>query len=283
MTAPLRQTRLLLTLLALASGVFVVRAQGLNSNLPSFELQRENRRIKVQQTALDKEGGIAITRGGSDCRKTENISFFFAPAPKRVQTTVNKTVIRSSIVLRHQPKAGGAKAQDNAILDFFGGTLGVDNRRGCPKGVKRDPKAQVTITEGRTTVKGSDLTYHNKSGVGDMKGPIHMQRRAKGDSPALTATSERLSFNVDTDTQTLAGEVKVISQGRTSNAETLELDEEKGLAVLKGKPAKSRTDQGEVRGRVIEYDINHNDVVVLEGVKGSFEIDLGAKDDNNAP
>ena len=95
-----------------------------NANLPSFELTRGERPITVQQTALDEEGGIAVTRGGSSCRDDENISFFYAPDPKRIDTTVDNTRIRSSIVFRSQPKEGGAEAQDRA-LKRRAGELGV--------------------------------------------------------------------------------------------------------------------------------------------------------------
>ncbi len=249
------------------------------SNLPSFELQRNDRPITVQQTATDAEGGFSITRGGSNCRKDENLSFYYAPNPKRIDTKVNNTRIRSSIVLRTQPKAGGAAAQDKAVLNFFGGSLSVDDETLCPKNLKREKNPKVVITEGRTTVEGGPLVYENNRGVGEMTGPVNLERRASGDSPALTASSARFSFNVDEDVQTLSGNVRIESDGRTSEADTLELDEEAGFAVLRGKPARSRNDEGEVAGEVIEYDLDSNDVVVTQGVRGTFTLDLG----NEAP
>lgn len=249
------------------------------ANLPSFELQRGDRPITVQQTATDAEGGIAITRGGSECRKDENLSFYYAPDPKRINTKVDNTRIRSSIVLRTQPKEGGAEAQDKAVLSFFGGSLGLNDETLCPQNFKRTKDPKVVITEGRTTVEGGRLRYENNRGVGEMEGPVDLSRRAAGDSPALTASSARFSFNVDDDIQTLRGNVKVESDGRTSEADILELDEEAGFAVLRGNPARSRNDEGEVAGEVIEYDLDSNDVVVTQGVKGTFTIDTG---DENA-
>ena len=244
------------------------------ANLPSFELKRNDRPITVQQTATDAEGGISITRGGSECRKAENLSFYYAPNPKRIDTTVNKTRIRSSIVLRTQPK-GGADAQDKAILSFFGGSLTLNDKTLCPQNLKREKDPKVVITEGRTTVEGGPLVYENSRGVGEMTGPVALNRRASGDSPALTASSAHFSFNVDSDLQTLRGNVKVESDGRTSQADTLELDEAAGFAVLRGNPARSRNAEGEVAGNVIEYDLDSNDVVVTQGVKGTFTLDLG--------
>ncbi len=245
------------------------------ANLPSFELRRDDRPITVQQTATDAEGGINVIKGGPTCRKDENLSFYYAPDPKRIDTKVNKTRIRSSVVLRTQPKEGGAEAQDKAVLNFFGGSLGLDDETLCPQNLKREKDPKVTIKVGRTTVEGGPLVYENSRGVGEMTGPVKLERRASGDSPALTASSARFSFNVDDDIQTLRGNVKVESDGRTSEADTLELDEEAGFAVLRGNPARSRSDEGEVMGEVIEYDLDSNDVVVTQGVRGTFTLDLG--------
>lgn len=272
-----RRPLLLLGLLGAVAGQ-VAGQPGADVNLPTFELRRDDRPITVQQTALDAEGGIAITRGGSDCRADENISFFYAPDPKRIETTVNNTRIRSSVVLRSQPKEGGAEAQDDAVLDFFGGSLELNDETDCPRNVVRDPQQQVLIEEGRTTVSGAALLYDNATGVGDMQGPIVLERRAAGDSPALDASSRHLSFNVDDDLQTLRGDVTVTSEGRTSEADVLELDEDAGFAILRGSPARSRNEEGEVVGEVIEYDLNSNDVVVRQGVEATFELDLGAGD-----
>ncbi len=247
----------------------------IDANLPSFGLTRGERPITVQQTALDEEGGIAITRGGAACREDENISFFYAPDPKRIDTTVDNTRIRSSIVFRSQPKEGGAEAQDRAVLDFYGGSLGVNEETGCPRNLERDAAQRVVITEGRTTVEGGPLRYENSSGIGEMDGPVDLERRATDDSPALTASAAYFLFNVDTDLQTFRGGVEVESDGRTSEADSLVLDEEAGFAVLRGSPARSRDEEGEVAGSVIEYDLDTNDVVVTQGVEGTFTLDLG--------
>ena len=77
------------------------------------------------------------------------------------------------------------------MLDFFGGSLELNDETGCPRNVKRNARQQVVITEGRTTVNGSSLVYQNATGVGDMAGPVELSRRASGDSPALSALSTR--------------------------------------------------------------------------------------------
>lgn len=273
---PVKPKRLLLSLLMLLGAV---RAQPpevpANSNLPYFELQRDERPITVQQTATDAQGGIAVTRGGPTCRKDENISFFHAPDPRLIETKVNNTLIRSNAVLRSQPKEGGTEAQDRAVLDFFGGSLELDEETSCPKNVERNEAKRVVIIEGRTTISGSSLLYTNDDGKGNMKGPVDLDRRKEGDSPALKADAQRMDFNVDSDVTVLRGDVDVESDGRISKAEVLELDEEAGFAILRGNPATSRNDEGEVAGSVIEYDLDSNDVVVRGSVRGTFEIDVG--------
>ena len=249
-----------------------------DANLPSFELKRDDRPITVQQTATDAEGGISVVQGGPTCRKNENLSFYYAPNPKRIDTKVDNTRIRSSIVLRTQPKEGGADAQDKAVLSFFGGSLGRNEETLCPQNLKREKSEKVTISEGRTTVEGGPLVYENSRGVGEMVGPVKLSRRASGDSPALTASSSRFSFNVDDDTQMLKGNVKVESDGRTSGAETLELDEGAGFAILHGNPAWSRNADGRVEGEEIAYDLDTNDVVVTSGVQGTFTLETGGEE-----
>jgi len=266
--------RRFLPLLALGFAGVALAQEG---TLPSFTLTREDREILVQQTASDAEGGIFVSSGG--CR--ENISLFtvYAPAPKLVETMVNNTRITSRAVLREQPSEGGAEAQDQAVLDFFGGTLELNEETLCPTNIRRAQEQTVTLVEGRTTVEGVRLLYENATGVGEMTGPIQLNRRAEEDSPALTASSRNLSFDVDTDLTTLRGDVQVESEGRTSEAQVLELDEEAGFAVLRGNPARSRTEEGEVAGEVIEYDLDSNDVVVRGEVDATFNLGDEATDE----
>lgn len=258
-------------------------AGALDANLPSFELRRGERTITVQQTASDAEGGVAVPRGG-DCREGFDLSFYYAPDPKLIETTVGNTRIQSRIVLREQPRpettGEDTEAQDEAVLDFFGGSLEVNPETVCPDNLVRSPEERVTLREGRTTVQGGPLRYDNASGVGEMQGPVELERRAAGDSPALSASSSSLSFNVDDDLQTLRGGVRVEAEGRVSEAEVLELDEEAGFAVLRGSPARSRDEDGEVSGEVLEYDLDSNDVVVRGNVQATFSLDeAGAETD----
>ena len=111
------------------------------SNLPFFELNREDSVIAVQQTATDAEGGFFVSSRGCD---EENISVsVFAPSPLRVETRINETLIESSILLREQPKGEGG--QDEATLEMSGGSVALDNIN-CPTDLARSETADVTIT-----------------------------------------------------------------------------------------------------------------------------------------
>jgi len=247
----------LLALLALAQ-----------ETLPSFELRREGRAITVQQTASDAEGGVFASRTG--CRAPGMVlTTVYAPAPRRVETTVNEIVIRSSIVLREQP----AGDQEQAVLEHFGGTLVFNPETFCPEEITPSDLPEVTISQGRTTLEGALFRYYNATGLGVMEGPVSLKRVAQGDSPALTASAERLEFNVDTDTTLLSGNIRVESEDRVSEAETLALDEAAGIAILRGNPARSRRGGDTVEGGVIVYYLNTNDVVVREGARATFQLD----------
>ena len=137
----------------------------LDANLPSFELKRDDRPITVQQTATDAEGRhFSCRKVGATCRKDENLSFYYAPNPKRIDTKVDNTRIRSSIVLRTQPKEGGADAQDKAVLSFFGGSLGRNEETLCPQNLKREKSEKVTIlARGAPPPRVASLTLRKQS------------------------------------------------------------------------------------------------------------------------
>ena len=107
-----------------------------------------------------------------------------------------------------------------------------------------------------------------------MTGPVALERTAEGASPALSVTAtDGLTINADENVSTFRGGVQTTSEGRSSSADTLEYNEEAGIAILRGSPARSQEGDDVVEGSVIEYDINSNDVVVKEKVRGTFEYD----------
>ncbi len=47
---------------------------------------------------------------------------------------------------------------------------------------------------------------------------------------------------------------------------------------MRGDPARSRDDEGEVAGQIIEYDLDTNDVVVRGEIEATFEIEVEGED-----
>ena len=261
------------TLLGLCVGFgWLSSAQEQADTRPKLTLTREDKTIQVIQNG-SSAGGAQFIPTNPQCRERFSVGTVYAPKPGFVETLVNNTRITSAIALLNRPE--GTKEKEK--LELFGGTLGINDDL-CPINIKRSQGADITISEGRTTTKGKSLVYDNATGIGEVDGPIQLNRRKEGDSPALTASSSRLSFNVDNDLTTLRGKVKVESEGRTSEADVLELDEEAGFAILRGNPARSRNEDGAVAGQVIEYDLDSNDVVVRGGVEGTFELDTGGEE-----
>ena len=242
-----------------------------DSNLPFFELTRDERVTIVQQTASDPEGGIFASRTGCN-EEQEDYTFttVFAPNPLKVETQINDTRITSNIVLREQPP----KDQDNATLHMAGGTLEFNEEEFCPENIEESSEPEVKIETGRTTVLGVTFDYANATGVGTMTGPVDLNRAAEGDSPALQASSNGLEFVEETEQITLKDKVRVESDGRVSEADFLDYDEENGIAVLRGN-ATSQKDGELLSGDEITYFLDNNDVRVVGNVEGTLEIDTG--------
>jgi lipopolysaccharide export system protein LptA len=238
--------------------------------LGSFRLTRNDRVIDVQQYAPQAEGGQFRTNV-PDCEPGLRLSTVFAPAPWAVVTRIAETSIVSQVVLARRPprEEGG---EERETLEMFGGNLEMSEAF-CPENVQRSGEADVFIVQGRTTVQGLSLFYDNATGLANLAGPVNLQRTAE-DGAAIVASSENLVFNVDTEMSTLQGDVQVISDKRTSQADTLELNEQEGLATLRGTPARSTEGENVLQGDTLLYYLDTDDVVVVGGVTGTLELDL---------
>ena len=257
--------------LLLTAGFALGAVLAQDSNLPFFELTRDARVTTVQQTASDAEGGVFASRTGcNEEREEDTFTTVFAPNPLKVQTQLNDTVITSNIVLREQPPGD----QDNATLHMAGGTLNFNEETFCPENIQEASEPEVKIETGRTTVLGVTFDYENATGIGTMTGPVNLDREAEGDSPALQAKSNGLTYVEETDEITLNDNVRVESDGRVSEADFLEYDEENGIAVLRGN-ATSQKDEETLSGDLITYFLNSNDVRVVGNVEGTIEIETG--------
>ncbi len=162
---------------------------------------------------------------------------------------------------------------EEEVLEMLGGTLDFTDRTRCPENIQESTSADVTVEEGRSTITGTKFLYDNATGVGNMIGPVSLERRAEGDSPALSGNSDNMEFNVDEDLTILQGNVTVESDGRVSEADKVEFDEQASLAILFGDPAKSTKDNDVVQGEVITYYLDSNDVVVDKGIQATFELE----------
>jgi lipopolysaccharide export system protein LptA len=258
------------------------------SLLPTIEIKRKDRSIRVVNYAPDEEGGQSRLNIQSCQESDEELrtSTFYAPTPSFIRTYVNEAVLTSSIAFSLRPpnvrneageiiEDGGEKAK----LELVGGTLKINEDTLCPEEIERTETADVTLKEGRTTALGANFLYDNNTGIGNMKGPITLDRVAEGDSPALNATSDTMEVNVDDDKTFLEGNVKVNSEDRVSEATTLEYNEEDGIAILRGDrakniPAKSTKGSDVLQGYTIIYYLDTNDVVVQGDVQGDIEVDL---------
>ena len=258
----MRAALLLLALMSLAA------AQDTRSQIT---IDRNDKVIRVVQNSEGPNFGEFLANNPG-CDEDADVGVVYAPAPGFVETLVNNTRITSTVALLKKPK----DAEGEETLELFDGSLELDPATLCPTNIVRGDKT-VTVTEGRTTTTGKTFVYNNATGIGEMAGPIDLKRAEEGSSPALNASSSSLAFDVDNDLTTLQGNVAVTSGGRTSRSERLELDEDTGFATLTGTPATSRTEEGEVQGELIEYDLDSNDVVVRGkgSVRASLNIDLG--------
>lgn len=240
------------------------------SALGSFRLTRNERVILVQQFAPQADGGQFRTNV-PNCEPDLRLTTVYAPEPHAVVTEVAGTRIIAPLVLARRPDGDGTDGTAET-LTMFAGTVTLDDGL-CPDVVTRSGHALVYILQGRTLVSGTELIYDNDTGLADLTGPIRLLREAL-DGPQIVAAAETLTYDVDTELSTLQGDVRISSDERVSYADTLVLDEEAGLATLTGKPARSIEGSNEIRGDVLLYYLDSDDVVVEGGVSGTIELEL---------
>jgi len=245
-------------------------------------LTRKDTTIVVTLKAQYADGARFI---GNDPNCGEGIrqTLLYGPAPGYVDTRVGKdTELRSNVAIVRSTEPGpgagangaqAANAAEQQTLELFDGTLTI-NRAGCIESAERASEPSVTLTQGRTTVKGTRFYLDQGKDTGAMDGPIELERSASGSASALTATADSMSFDTQTRRTTLSGHVMVTSGGRVTTAGTLELDENAGVAVLTGSPARSTKGSDVLQGSTLRYYLDSNDVVVLGDVQGEVQLDV---------
>lgn len=269
---------------ALATFAVWALAQG----LPTVTVERADRTIVVEQRTAGADGARTLL-ANRNCEPGVLTNVFFGPVPGYVVTRVDATELVSQLAVvrvpQRAPDAATPADPDAATpddgdetLELYGG-LATFDRPGCLEAVDAQDALPVELRQGRTTITGARFFLDRGTDVATMDGPIALTRRAEGEAPALEATADALAFDVAAERATLTGAVTITSGARVSSADRLELDEAAGVAVLTGSPAVSRRGADEVRGDVLRYDLETDDVVVLGRVSARFEVDLGDEAD----
>lgn len=263
------------------------------------ELQRKDTRIVVTLMARSADGARFIGNN-RNCEPDVSTSLFYGPEPGYVDTAVDeRTHLRSNVAIIRTPvsaptasseddpadvsretvptDAAGKREQDDPAeqqtLELYDGSL-VIGRPGCIEEEDRATDASVQLVQGRTKVLGTRFFLDRGAETGTMDGPITLAREADGDSPSLEATADSMTLDTQDKHATLHGDVRVMSEDRTTTATTLELDEDAGVAVLTGAPARSVKGNDVLQGERLLYYLDSNDVVVLGNVYGELEFDV---------
>ncbi len=235
-------------------------------------LKRKDTDIVVTLKARYADGARFIGNN-PNCQTGMRQTLLYGPDPGYVDTRVGSdTELRSNVAIVLTPD-GATAGGEQQTLELYDGTVNL-SRPGCIDSEQRATAASVTLVQGRTTVKGTRFFLDQGTDTGTMDGPITLDRAADGASPALTATADTMTFDTQTRHATLHGNVRVTSQDRVTTADTLELDEAAGLALMTGSPARSVKGNDVLQGTRLRYYLDTNDVVVLGDVHGELDVTL---------
>jgi lipopolysaccharide export system protein LptA len=251
---------------------------------PTVQLTRKDKVIKtIKYGPADMGLAILCTPLDDDTDRT-NRFVYSDETPYLVHVFIDKNVIKAPIAFVSKKQNG-----DGQLEAYAGTAVESSDENVCLPVVKADPKpGTVFVEQGKTKLTGSRLDYSQETGIAVIAGPITFERPQKNDK--LTGTSEKITVNVDEEKTFLEGTVVLKSKCRTSQANKVEYNDKRNLAILFGSPAISiQTDPsgkqvGEVRGERIEYNLETNDVIVTFGnAKGSKEAPLSVfADDSKA-
>lgn len=201
------------------------------------------------------------------------MSVLYGP-PNEVGMVIDgETTLRSSMVIIREPEEEQEEA-DQQTIEMADGRAAFTDRPPCLASFEEAEEPLVRLEQGRTTILASHFFLDREVDVAQLEGPVELERAPEGDSEPLSATAQSMTYDLETELSTLVGDVRVESGDRVSEAETLELDEEAGLATLTGNPARSVQGEDEIEGNTLLYYLDSNDVVVVGGVKGTLEIEL---------
>jgi lipopolysaccharide export system protein LptA len=258
-------------LLALAVALTVGEVAAQNPTVLTVE--RENATLVITNRGLSSEGARNLLNRDR-CEEGVVMSIFYGP-PDRVEMVIDdETTLRSSLVILREPEGDEGESTDQQTIEMLDGEAVFTGRPACLESFSQAEQPVVTLEQGRTEIAATRFFLDRETDLAELDGPVALDRAPEGDSEALQATSEAMTYDLETERSTLTGGVRVESGDRVSEAEALELDEEAGLATLTGTPARSRQGEDEIQGDTLLYYLDSNDVIVIGGVKGTLEVDL---------
>lgn len=245
-------------------------------------LERSDADIELVNAGRADEGARSILRlPGCEPTPEDRATFFYAPeggvTARIVQEEGAPAVVAAPLMIVRQPppdagaEGAGAGPSDAETLEALDATTGF-GRPPCPEGLERADAPEVELTQGRTRVVGRSFFLDRGTDVATMDGPVDLVRTPASGGDVVRADADALTYELEGGRSTLTGGVRVEAGARVSEADTLELDEGAGVAILTGDPAVSRAGSDEVKGRRLRYDLETNDVVIEGNVEGTFEL-----------
>ncbi len=256
--------------LVLVMTILLLASQAQTNNAPKLDINRNDTQLTVSNLSLGSDGAKTYL-SNRNCKEGFVSNIFYGPAEGFVETLSRDAKLISSVVIIETPDNEDSENEER--VELYNAQNLTFSRPRCIEEEERldDP---IRLEQGRTTILGESLILEPDNNVGDMKGPITLERAAEGESPSLSANSDELQFDFDTDLSTLSGNVTVTSEDRVSTADVLEYDEANGVAIMRGNPARSTQGEDFVEGTVIKYFLNNNDVMVIGGINGEIEVEL---------
>ena len=232
-----------------------------------FSIQRDDQIITIKQAeeATSVSGAKFILPRAKGCEEGLRLGSFYAPGDYRVSTKINDSLLLSNIVLVKVPD----ETDNEEKLELLGGGAEFTDTF-CPV-VDASPLALVRLIEGTTDILGSKFNYDNADGISRLAGPITLTRNSEKQEDSLSATAGSLFFDTNEDVKVLEDGVTLEAGGRSSTAETVEWNEQAGIAILRGDPARSTLGTDVVSGQEIKYFLDSNEVEVLGAIEATFD------------
>lgn len=267
--APARLRLAAVTLGALAAAAVLGLAVAQTST--TFTITRDDTQLVVTNLGLAADGARTIGNN-ANCAEGQRTTIVYGPTADSVETRVEDAVLTSRLAVITTP-TGAQEGSGEETLELTGETV-TFSRPGCLEERTAPAGPSVRLAQGKTTVVGTRFYLDRETDLGEMSGPISLERVAEAGGAPLRATADAMEFAVGEQRATLTGAVKVTSDDRTTTGERLELDEAAGTAVLTGNPARSVKGSDELSGNRLLYYLDSDDVVVLGNVSGTLEVDL---------